>query len=102
MAAEHGQNFKPPSVFCFIGLFLGFAIIQANRSFEGWLLMIVAGSFIFIAVMQILPELDITKNEQTPKVFWLRFAIVNFGLALGWLLMFLIALFEEDIKLLFK
>lgn len=86
--------------FCFIGMFIGFAITSSGeKSVEGWLLMIVAGSFIFIAVIQVLPELDLTKDKSIDRsTFWKRFAVINFGLIFGWLLMYLIAHFEESIK----
>ena len=71
-----------------------------------WLLVITAGSFLYVGLMQIFPELKITETrvkavdgDGTWTVnFWLRFGCANLGLILGWLAMTLIALFEEQIR----
>lgn len=60
-----------------------------------------AASFIYITVTHIIPELSLAETGNTEN-FWIRVTIVFLGLILGWLLMFLLALYEGQLKQLFE
>ena len=101
------------ALFQFGGMAVGFAIVHnASDPKAGteWLQMVIAGVFIYVAICQILPEIDLKTKEKSPIggrswddfSFWTRFAIANFGLALGWFAMTIIALNEKGLQNLAK
>lgn len=87
---------------CFIGLVIGFLVSNIDGA-DRILVLLTAGMFVYVACIQILPEIDLVyKNEQKKKDFWWKFGFANLGFVLGWTIMFLLAIFEEDIAAWFE
>lgn len=94
-----GINFFS-AVWCYLGLFIGLGISSVEGA-QTWLLLIAAGSFFYIATMQIMPEMDLwvlvkagPDGQRWKFNFWLRFCCASFGLVLGWLIMFIFAIYR--------
>uniref|UniRef100_H2YT19 Zinc transporter ZIP4 N-terminal domain-containing protein n=1 Tax=Ciona savignyi TaxID=51511 RepID=H2YT19_CIOSA len=77
---------------CFIGLYVGLAISN-DTEVRQWLLAVVAGMFIYISLVDILNEM-VNQRSNDPI---LQFCIQNFGMVLGWVILFLIAYYEDRI-----
>jgi len=75
---------------CYVGLFTGLAL-GSNPAVVKWLLGVVAGLFIHIPLVDIIPEMKI-KPDCTNK--YARFATQNFGFILGFTIMIMIAIYE--------
>ena len=88
------------SLCCFAGLWIGFAANQLDGA-NAYLLMAAAGSFIYIVVWHILPELGLERAGSDVR-FWLLMVLFVFGSLLGWTAMFLLAWYEEDLALIFE
>lgn len=79
---------------CYIGLIIGiFVGQQADVRF--WIFAIAAGMFLYVALVDMLPDLMHSESLQTDPV--VTFACQNFGLLLGICIMLIIALYEEDL-----
>jgi len=74
----------------FIGLFAGLAVGDKSGASQ-WLLALIAGMFLYIALVDIMQEMA-SYEPQHPV---LEFVIQNFGLVTGWAIMLLLALFEN-------
>merc|ERR1739838_202052 len=78
----------------FGGLYTGLALAE-DPSVVDWLLALVAGLFIYISLVDVMPEMHLKAAD--PKKFT-RFLTQNIGLLLGFAMMIILALFEEDIE----
>ena len=79
----------------FLGLFIGVPVAEKSETAQQWFLIIAAGLFIYVALSDIVPEL-IAYFKAYHK---LPMAIcMNIGMALGCVIMFLLAVFEEDLE----
>lgn len=82
------------SILSFIGMVLGILIGNSKDSTQ-WVYCIVAGIFMYIALVNMLPELNPAPGQRG----LLKLSIVQLlGLLLGITVMFLIAFFEHQIK----
>merc|ERR1719427_262003 len=79
--------------FGFIGLYI---VIGADLDNEqtSWFVAVVVGMFLYIALVDMFPEMV---NEET-KWPVPQFLAQNCGLLLGWTIMMLLAVYEEDIE----
>ncbi|XP_033728816.1 zinc transporter ZIP4-like [Pecten maximus] len=83
------------SLTAFIGLYIGVSI-GSNEEARLWILSFGAGMFMYVALSTLMPELVSYFNCYTNiKMFF----SLNIGLLLGFILMLLLAVFEDDIKL---
>jgi len=78
----------------FGGLFMGLALGE-DPSVVDWLLALVAGLFVYISLVDVMPELTISKDDENK---YSRLSIQNVGLLLGYIMMILLALYEDDIS----
>jgi len=78
---------------CMIGLFAGLTLAAIPDS-ERWLLGIIAGLFIHIPLVDIMPEMAIKPDCKNK---YARFGTQNIGLILGFSIMIIIAKYEEAI-----
>ena len=79
----------------FIGLYVGIPVAESSETAQQWFLVVAAGLFIYVALSDIVPEL-IAYFKAYHK---LPMAIcMNIGMALGFVIMFLLAVFEEDLE----
>lgn len=83
------------SVLSFIGMVIGLLIVNVNADFVRWIYAGTAGTFLYIAFADLVPELGRTKV--TGKVLLVQV----FGIVLGGIIMLLIALYEDSLKELF-
>lgn len=79
---------------CYVGLAIGISVgHQADVRF--WIFAIAAGIFLYVSLVDMLPDLMHSESLQTEPVA--TFACQNFGLLLGIVIMLVIALYEEDL-----
>ncbi len=68
------------SIFCFVGVILGM-LIGGIESANEWIFLFIAGTFIYISLVDIMPELNENDTANDTKVF--NFFIQNMGILLG-------------------
>lgn len=84
------------SVLSFIGVVVGLFIVNANSDFVRWIYTGTAGTFLYIAFADLVPELG--RAEQSIKMT----IVQAFGIALGGFIMLLIGLYEDSLEVLFE
>ena len=68
------------SVFCFIGVVLGM-LIGGIESANEWIFLFISGTFIYISLVDIIPELNENDTANDTKI--LNFFIQNMGILMG-------------------
>uniref|UniRef100_A0A2M4BFL0 Putative zip zinc transporter n=1 Tax=Anopheles marajoara TaxID=58244 RepID=A0A2M4BFL0_9DIPT len=88
------------SVLSFIGMALGLLLTGLHESVVSWIYAATAGTFLYIALSDLVPEMrnDLSRCDQKLKVILTQLS----GLALGAVIMLLIALNEESLQRLFE
>ncbi|CAG5095033.1 Oidioi.mRNA.OKI2018_I69.XSR.g13999.t1.cds [Oikopleura dioica] len=88
---------------CFIGFFFG-ALLGDTEEIKIWILAISAGAFVYIALVDMLPEIRLTTLPDGCDVGTMlrRFFVQQLGLISGVLLMWLLAAFEEKLVAIFQ
>ncbi|XP_071943352.1 metal cation symporter ZIP14-like [Antedon mediterranea] len=76
----------------FFGLYIGI-IAGEGTAIHQWVFAVTAGMFIYVSLVDLMPELDHTKSDNPGQTFLLQ----NIGLVLGWSMMVLIAYFEGQL-----
>lgn len=84
------------SVLSFIGTIIGLVIVNANSEFVRWIYAGTAGTFLYIAFADLVPELN--RLEQSPKMT----IIQAVGILLGGIIMLFIGLYEDSLRALFE
>lgn len=82
------------STLCFFGVIVGI-MIGGIEVLNNWSFLFIAGTFIYVSLVDIIPELNENDTIHDTKV--LNFFIQHCGLFLGIGIMLLIALYEEEI-----
>ena len=82
----------------FIGMIVGIILTQtpAFQDSRKWILAFAAGSFLYISLVGILPNLHKVIGKKNDKS---KILVAFSGLIVGWLTMVMIALYGEDIQL---
>ncbi|XP_068715370.1 zinc transporter ZIP12-like [Montipora foliosa] len=80
---------------CYIGLAIGIYIGQEDEV-RFWIFAIAGGIFLYVALVDMLPDLMHSETLQSEPL--VTFLMQNFGLLLGFVIMLIIALHEEDLR----
>ena len=78
----------------FVGFYVG-ASVAADPEVSAWIFTVTAGMFLYIALVEILPTVMSGGGEWS----WLVFLLCNLAMFFGFAIMFLLAVFEEHIKI---
>lgn len=84
------------SILSFIGMAVGLLIASVHTSLVRWIYAATAGSFLYIALADLIPEMG--KGVRTFKSFLVQVS----GISLGGLIMLSIALNEDRLRILFE
>jgi zinc transporter ZupT len=79
------------AVTALIGLYVGFAVSE-DPEVQNWIVAFTAGLFMYISLVILLPHLIKTKSG-------LHFFLNNLGILTGFVIIFLIAIYEHSIKI---
>lgn len=79
------------SVLCFLGMAIGIALGNLTSATK-WIFAATAGMFVYIALVDMMPELETSKNSVR------RLALQFLGISIGISIMLLIAIYEHDLK----
>lgn len=85
------------SVLSIIGMVIGLVIATIQTSFVRWIYSATAGSFLYIAFADLIPELNRDGRDNIKLVL-----IQVVGIALGGIIMLLIGLNEDRLRVLFE
>ncbi|XP_052254248.1 zinc transporter ZIP10-like isoform X3 [Dreissena polymorpha] len=88
------------SILCFIGMVIGVAIGNVAGA-SLWIFTVVAGMFLYIALVDMLPELSSVETKKGENPFF-HLLLQFLGMMLGGGIMFVIAIFEADLKTLLE
>ncbi|KAM4689952.1 zinc transporter ZIP4-like [Rhinophrynus dorsalis] len=78
----------------FIGLYIALSI-AADESVQHWIFAVATGLFLYVALADMLPTMMNVKDSRP----WVLFFIHNLGLLVGWAILLLLSIFEENIAL---
>ncbi|XP_015771908.1 PREDICTED: zinc transporter ZIP10-like isoform X2 [Acropora digitifera] len=79
---------------CYIGLAIGIYVGQEGEV-RFWIFAIAGGMFLYVALVDMLP--DLMHSEALQAYPLVTFMLQNLGLILGFIIMLIIALYEEDL-----
>ncbi|XP_067871861.1 zinc transporter ZIP4 [Heterodontus francisci] len=77
----------------FIGLYISLAV-ATDKSVQEWIFTVATGLFLYVALADMFPELMRAKSKNP----WILFLLQNVGLLLGWAILLLLSLYEEQIQ----
>ncbi|XP_062567238.1 metal cation symporter ZIP8-like isoform X2 [Saccostrea cucullata] len=86
---------------CYLGLILG-TILGANTTAHTWIFAIAGGMFLYISLVDMMPEMNsAAENEDYKKMFGTRwiFIVQNVGMLCGFGVIFIMARFGGDIDI---
>jgi len=84
-------------ILCLLGVLVGL-LIGDNKTMASWALLFIAGTFLYISLVDMIPELSEDKDDDSV----VNFLIQSFGILVGIGVMLAIALNEDKIKRLFN
>lgn len=84
------------SILSFIGMIIGLLIVKMDTAFVRWIYAGTAGTFLYIALADLVPELN--RGRLTFKMV----VIQTLGILIGGIIMLFIGLYEDDLRILFE
>ncbi|XP_077435278.1 zinc transporter ZIP10 [Vanacampus margaritifer] len=85
------------ALMAYVGMVIGTAVGQFTHSVTSWIFAITAGMFLYVALVDMLPELLHGDSEEHKRCQLGHFLLQNLGLLSGFGIMLLIAIFEDRI-----
>lgn len=76
----------------FIGLYIALSI-AADEAIQHWIFAAATGLFLYVALVDMLPAMMNVKDRRP----WLIFILHNLGLLVGWAILLLLSIYEENI-----
>uniref|UniRef100_A0A3Q2XK74 Solute carrier family 39 member 10 n=1 Tax=Hippocampus comes TaxID=109280 RepID=A0A3Q2XK74_HIPCM len=85
------------ALMAYVGMLIGTAVGQYTHNVTSWIFAITAGMFLYVALVDMLPELLHGDSEVHKRCQLGHFLLQNLGLLTGFGIMLLIAIFEDRI-----
>ncbi|XP_051564288.1 zinc transporter ZIP10-like isoform X2 [Myxocyprinus asiaticus] len=85
------------ALMAYIGMVIGTAVGQYTHNVTGWIFAVTAGMFLYVALVDMLPEMLHGDSEEHKRCEMGHFILQNFGMLTGFGIMLLIAIFEDHI-----
>ncbi|XP_026073925.1 zinc transporter ZIP10-like [Carassius auratus] len=87
------------ALMAYAGMVIGTAVGQYTHNVTGWIFAVTAGMFLYVALVDMLPEMLHGDSEDHKRCDMGHFVLQNLGMLTGFGIMLLIAIFEEHIVL---
>ncbi|KAM6934853.1 zinc transporter ZIP10 [Xenentodon cancila] len=85
------------ALMAYVGMLIGTAVGQYTHNVTNWIFAITAGMFLYVALVDMLPEMLHGDSEEHKRCELGHFILQNLGLLTGFSIMLLIAIFEDRI-----
>ncbi|KAG7331499.1 hypothetical protein KOW79_005468 [Hemibagrus wyckioides] len=85
------------ALMAYFGMVIGMAVGQYTHNVTSWIFAVTAGMFLYVALVDMLPEMLHNDNEDHKRCQLGHFVLQNVGMLTGFGIMLLIAIFEDRI-----
>ncbi|KAI3356508.1 hypothetical protein L3Q82_017715, partial [Scortum barcoo] len=85
------------ALMAYVGMLIGIAVGQYTHNVTSWIFAITAGMFLYVALVDMLPEMLHGDSEDHKRCQLGHFILQNVGMLTGFGIMLLIAIFEDQI-----
>ncbi|RVE58390.1 hypothetical protein OJAV_G00209110 [Oryzias javanicus] len=85
------------ALMAYVGMIIGAAVGQYTHNVTNWIFAVTAGMFLYVALVDMLPEMLHGDSEEHKRSHLGHFLLQNLGLLTGFSIMLLIAIFEDRI-----
>lgn len=85
------------ALMAYVGMIIGTAVGQYTHNVTNWIFAITAGMFLYVALVDMLPEMLHGDSEDHKRCQLGHFFLQNLGMLTGFGIMLLIAIFEDQI-----
>ncbi|KAL4616646.1 zinc transporter ZIP10-like isoform X1 [Arapaima gigas] len=87
------------ALMAYVGMLIGTTVGQYAHNITSWIFAVTAGMFLYVALVDMLPEMLHGDSEEHKRCQLGHFLLQNVGMLTGFTIMLLIALFEDHIIL---